>query len=185
MGGKCSYTLLAGKLCLPLIVACVHFRFRKHRSTPCTSEKVLFTKYLILYSLGVTPGSNPLFRTAGSPPQGSPLGLPGSRGSRGKLLMESAALKLPTFQSPVSVTARTGHCRPAQLCQGAMAVLPPGQSSQTPAHPGAWSPFLLLLPGGRSTKHIFVIPVPKDKTLGQLGEIPTITSVDALDLYYR
>lgn len=188
-GGKCHYTLLAVKLALPLRAACVqHSGFCNHESIPW--QKVLFTKHLIICSFGVTPDFTSLFRTAGSPSECSSFGLPGSGVSRGKLLMQNTALKLPTLPQPGVRDSQDRSLKTCSaLCQGAMAVLSTGQSSHTGTHqvtnPGAWSPFLLLLPRSRSTKHLFVIPVPNEEALGQLGKISTVTSVDALDLYYR
>lgn len=162
----CCETCLASKSCL--CAALWASQPRKHSLAEGFVHQTL--NYLFIWGY---PGFH-LFRTAGSPSQGSPFGLPGSGVSRGKLLMQNTALKLPTLPQPGVRDSQDRSLKTCSaLCQGAMAVLSTGQSSHTGTrqvtNPGAWSPFLLLLPRSRSTKHLFVIPVPNEEALGQPG----------------
>lgn len=104
-------------------------------------------------------------------PQGSPSGVQGSG--------VSWYTNCPPFHSLASVTARTGHWRPAQAMCKEQWLCNHQARAQTQILTRSLTQGLGLLfsccfQGASAQNHIFVLPVPNEALLGQLGESPLL-----------
>lgn len=160
-GENYSYTLLAVQLCLPCrqdLPVCTAPWFTATEAF--LGRRFCSPSTLILHWFEVTVAFVPLFRTAGNPSPGLPVRAAGQWGEHGEAAngkrwyMNYTAL---CQWQPGQVTEDL-----LRLCVKKQWLPSPGQRSnpdiQQGPHPGACSPFLLLLSGSRCTKPHFCPP---------------------------